>query len=70
MVMEASRAEYLADDSFKLQIGRRESSTSKAEPSSSGASEYIFFPHTGCNSSIEQLLASCVEIEDQVYMDS
>ncbi|KAH7541787.1 OVARIAN TUMOR DOMAIN-containing deubiquitinating enzyme 6 isoform X2 [Ziziphus jujuba] len=37
MVMEASRAEYLADDSFKQQIGRRESSTSNAEPSSSGA---------------------------------
>ncbi|KAL8094309.1 OVARIAN TUMOR DOMAIN-containing deubiquitinating enzyme 6 [Apium graveolens] len=38
MVMEASRAEYLADDKFK-QLGRRESSTSAAgaEPSSSGA---------------------------------
>ena len=40
MVMEASRAEYLAEDKFK-QVGRRESSTSAAgaEPSSSGASE-------------------------------
>ncbi|XP_024025046.1 OTU domain-containing protein 5 [Morus notabilis] len=37
MVMEASRAEYLADDTFKQQIGRIESSTSNAEPSSSGA---------------------------------
>ncbi|KAF5470936.1 hypothetical protein F2P56_011423 [Juglans regia] len=37
MVMEASRAEYLADDSYKQQLGRRESSTSSAEPSSSGA---------------------------------
>lgn len=37
MVMEASRAEYLADDKFKQQIGRRGSSTSNAEPSSSGA---------------------------------
>lgn len=38
MVMEASRAEYLADDSYKQQLGCRESSTSGAEPSSSGAS--------------------------------
>lgn len=38
MVMEASRAEYLADDKFKSQLGCRESSsTSGAEPSSSGA---------------------------------
>ncbi|XP_050369590.1 OVARIAN TUMOR DOMAIN-containing deubiquitinating enzyme 6 [Argentina anserina] len=36
MVMEASRAEYIADDTFK-QLGRRESSTSSSEPSSSGA---------------------------------
>ena len=42
MVMEASRAEYLADDKFKSQLGCRESSsTSGAEPSSSGASECI-----------------------------
>ncbi|XP_059429635.1 OVARIAN TUMOR DOMAIN-containing deubiquitinating enzyme 6 isoform X1 [Corylus avellana] len=38
MVMEASRAEYVADDSYKQHLGRRESSTSSAEPSSSGAS--------------------------------
>ncbi|XP_011088925.1 OTU domain-containing protein 5 isoform X1 [Sesamum indicum] len=37
MVMEASRAEYLADDKFKQQLGPRESSTSRAEPSSSAA---------------------------------
>ncbi|KAK4440587.1 OVARIAN TUMOR DOMAIN-containing deubiquitinating enzyme 6 [Sesamum alatum] len=37
MVMEASRAEYLADDKFKQQVGPRESSTSRAEPSSSAA---------------------------------
>lgn len=37
MVMEASRAEYLADDKFKQQPGWQESSTSGAEPSSSGA---------------------------------
>ena len=41
MVMEASRAEYVADDSYKQQHGRRESSTSSAEPSSSGASKFI-----------------------------
>ncbi|CAI9778321.1 unnamed protein product [Fraxinus pennsylvanica] len=35
MVMEASRAEYLADDSFKQQLGH--SSASGAEPSSSAA---------------------------------
>ncbi|XP_022756001.1 OTU domain-containing protein 5-B-like [Durio zibethinus] len=37
MVMEASRAEYLANDKFKPQVGCKESSTSTAEPSSSGA---------------------------------
>ncbi|KAL5763713.1 hypothetical protein ACOSP7_016069 [Xanthoceras sorbifolium] len=37
MVMEASRAEYLANDKFKQQLGHKESSTSGAEPSSSGA---------------------------------
>ncbi|AES67101.2 putative ubiquitinyl hydrolase 1 [Medicago truncatula] len=36
-VMEASRAEYLAGGTFKQQLGNRESSTSTAEPSSSGA---------------------------------
>ena len=39
MVIEVSRAEYLADSTFKQQLGDRESSTSNAEPSSSGASE-------------------------------
>ncbi|OMO91830.1 Ovarian tumor, otubain [Corchorus capsularis] len=37
MVMEASRAEYLANDKFNPQVGLKESSTSTAEPSSSGA---------------------------------
>ncbi|KAJ8552013.1 hypothetical protein K7X08_028456 [Anisodus acutangulus] len=37
MVMEASRAEYVANDKFRQQLGSRESSTSSAEPSSSGA---------------------------------
>ncbi|KDP39838.1 hypothetical protein JCGZ_04183 [Jatropha curcas] len=36
MVMEASRAEYIANDKFKQQLGHKES-TSGAEPSSSGA---------------------------------
>lgn len=37
MVMAASRAEYMANDNkFKQQLGPRESSTSDAEPSSSG----------------------------------
>jgi OTU domain-containing protein 5 len=43
MVMEASRAEYLADNKFKPQLGRKGSSTSGAEPSSSGASKYSDF---------------------------
>lgn len=37
MVMAVSRAEYLADGTFRQQLGHRESSTSNAEPSSSGA---------------------------------
>ncbi|XP_008784051.2 OVARIAN TUMOR DOMAIN-containing deubiquitinating enzyme 6-like isoform X2 [Phoenix dactylifera] len=36
-VMEASRAEYLAEERMKQQLAYRESSTSGAEPSSSGA---------------------------------
>lgn len=41
MVIEASRAEYLADATFKQQLSHRESSTSNAEPSSSGASKFL-----------------------------
>ncbi|GAB2285564.1 OVARIAN TUMOR DOMAIN-containing deubiquitinating enzyme 6 [Dionaea muscipula] len=37
MVMESSRAEYLACNKFKPQLVQRDSSTSSAEPSSSGA---------------------------------
>lgn len=37
MVMETSRAEYLSGTTSKQHVGRRESSTSSAEPSSSGA---------------------------------
>jgi hypothetical protein len=47
MVMEASRAEYLADNKFKPQLGRKGSSTSGAEPSSSGASKYSDFTRDG-----------------------
>ncbi|CAH1452387.1 unnamed protein product [Lactuca virosa] len=36
MVMAASRAEYMANDKFKQQLGPTESSTSDAQPSSSG----------------------------------
>jgi len=42
MVIEASRAEYLAEDKLKQQLGFRESSTSGAEPSSSGTSKFYF----------------------------
>ncbi|KVI08416.1 Ovarian tumor, otubain [Cynara cardunculus var. scolymus] len=41
MVMEASRAEYIANDRFKQQLGPRESSSSDAEPSSSGAKQGV-----------------------------
>lgn len=40
MVIEASRAEYIARDRFRQQLGCQESSTSGAEPSSSGASKF------------------------------
>ena len=43
MVMEASRAEYLAGNKSKQHVGPRESSTSGAEPSSSGASKLSSF---------------------------
>ncbi|GJY00885.1 putative reverse transcriptase domain-containing protein [Tanacetum coccineum] len=36
MVMEDSRAKYIANDKFKHPLGRRESSTYEVEPSSSG----------------------------------
>lgn len=41
MVVEASRAEYVANDKFRQQLGCRETSTSNAEPSSSGASKFM-----------------------------
>lgn len=47
MVMEASRAEYIANDKFRQQFGCRESSTSSAEPSSSGASKFELALHWG-----------------------
>ncbi|XP_073291875.1 OVARIAN TUMOR DOMAIN-containing deubiquitinating enzyme 6-like [Primulina huaijiensis] len=37
MVMETSRAEYLSDNKFKQRLPHKESSTSRAEPSSSAA---------------------------------
>ncbi|KAH7836495.1 hypothetical protein Vadar_002073 [Vaccinium darrowii] len=43
MVMEISRAEFLADNKFKQQRGWQEFSTSGAEPSSSGPSVFPLF---------------------------
>lgn len=51
-VMEASRAEYLAGGAFKQQIGDRETSTSNAEPSSSGATQVVG-PPSGSDGKIE-----------------
>lgn len=48
MVMEASRAEYLASNKLRKQPGIRDSSTSSAEPSSSGGSKNSFFPPFLC----------------------
>ncbi|XP_043709430.1 OVARIAN TUMOR DOMAIN-containing deubiquitinating enzyme 6 [Telopea speciosissima] len=70
MVMDASRAEYLANDKFRQQVGFRESSTSSAEPSSSGAmtgpssreskmesATQRGFPDTVLSSSMEMVLS-------------
>ncbi|KAL8154122.1 hypothetical protein V2J09_011882 [Rumex salicifolius] len=66
MVMEASRAEYLAVDKFKpQQIGRQESSTSGAEPSSSGSrktgvgetGKQVKASDSGMNNSIQMILS-------------
>ncbi|XP_055833355.1 OVARIAN TUMOR DOMAIN-containing deubiquitinating enzyme 6-like isoform X2 [Solanum dulcamara] len=59
MVMEASRAEYVANDKFRQQLGCRESSTSSAEPSSSGARS------SGSDTRQEgsrEVLSDCIEI--------
>ena len=58
MVMEASRAEYLAEDKLKQQLGFRESFTSGAEPSSSGTSKLYFrldFTSEGASSVTKKL---------------
>lgn len=60
MVMEASRAEYLADDSYKQQLGRRESSTSSAEPSSSGASKFIYLSLQDGSSLLNKYMINCL----------
>ncbi|KAG5515806.1 hypothetical protein RHGRI_036751 [Rhododendron griersonianum] len=56
MVMEASRAEYLSDDKFKQQLGCQESSTSGAEPSSSGARS------SGSDTKADAVLSSSMQI--------
>lgn len=48
MVMEASRAEYLASDKLRKQPGIQDSSTSSAEPSSSGGSKNSVCPSFLC----------------------
>ncbi|CAN4119192.1 unnamed protein product [Withania somnifera] len=59
MVMEASRAEYVANDKFRQQLGCRESSTSSAEPSSSGArSPGSDTRHEGSR----EVLSDCIQI--------
>ncbi|RWR83552.1 hypothetical protein CKAN_01231000 [Cinnamomum micranthum f. kanehirae] len=60
MVMEASRAEYLAGDRFKQQLGFRESSTSGAEPSSSGATTGPSQREQGLDSGRERALPDTV----------
>ncbi|GAB4859803.1 OVARIAN TUMOR DOMAIN-containing deubiquitinating enzyme 6 [Ancistrocladus abbreviatus] len=64
MVMEASRAEYLAGNRFKAQLGQRESSTSGAEPSSSGTrpsgsntEKELGFSDTTLNNSVQIVLS-------------
>ncbi|KAJ8526366.1 hypothetical protein K7X08_028843 [Anisodus acutangulus] len=59
MVMEASRAEYVANDKFRQQLGCRESSTSSTEPSSSGArSSGSETRHEGS----QEVLSDCIQI--------
>ncbi|XXG62712.1 hypothetical protein AAC387_Pa05g1026 [Persea americana] len=60
MVMEASRAEYLAGDRFKQQLGFSESSTSGAEPSSSGATTGPSRREQGLDSGRERALPDTV----------
>ncbi|KAJ8464368.1 hypothetical protein OPV22_026920 [Ensete ventricosum] len=70
MVMEASRAEYLAENKVKQYPSFRESSTSRAEPSSSvatgtgssrskpeGGGERVFLPETVPTSSLQTVLS-------------
>ncbi|MCD7467489.1 OVARIAN TUMOR DOMAIN-containing deubiquitinating enzyme 6 [Datura stramonium] len=59
MVMEASRAEYVANDKFRQQLGCRESSTSSAEPSSSGARSS---GSDALQESSREVLSDCIQI--------
>ncbi|KAI4373608.1 hypothetical protein MLD38_011716 [Melastoma candidum] len=62
MVMEASRAEYLASDKRKKQVGGRDSSTSGAEPSSSGGSPSVSEAKTGGDGGRDRILSSGIQI--------
>lgn len=70
MVMEASRAEYLAGDKLKRQLACGDSSTSGAEPSSSGQSEYfmflVFFVHCMICAKSKQKQALFMEAVDDL----
>ncbi|KAK6776533.1 hypothetical protein RDI58_027534 [Solanum bulbocastanum] len=59
MVVEASRAEYVANDKFRQQLGCRETSTSSAEPSSSGARSSGSDTH---EEGSQEALSNCIQI--------
>ncbi|WJX68984.1 OVARIAN TUMOR DOMAIN-containing deubiquitinating enzyme 6 [Trifolium repens] len=61
-VMEASRAEYLAGGTFKKQLRNRESSTSTAEPSSSGARSSGSDPKTEHGKENDSILSSSIHM--------
>ncbi|XP_015158687.1 uncharacterized protein [Solanum tuberosum] len=59
MVVEASRAEYVSNDKFRQQLGCRETSTSSAEPSSSGARSSGSDTH---EEGSREVLSDCIQI--------
>ncbi|XP_048136300.1 OVARIAN TUMOR DOMAIN-containing deubiquitinating enzyme 6 isoform X2 [Rhodamnia argentea] len=62
MVMEASRAEYLASDKLRKQPGIRDSSTSSAEPSSSGGSSEMRMGSGREHGSQDNVLSSSMQV--------
>jgi len=60
--MEASRAEYLVGGTFKKKLGNRESSTSTAEPSSSGARSSGSDPKTEHGKENDSILSSSIHM--------